>query len=60
MQNIKYLSKEKKDIIKNGESILYTCENDLGNFCEKEVIKHNGKYYKIQAVNKRIIEFVEV
>ena len=60
MQNIKNLSKEKKEILKNAESILYTCKNDLGNFHEKEVIKHNGKYYRVQAVNKQITEFVEV
>ena len=60
MQNIKNLSKEKKEILKNGESILYTCKNDLGNLREKEVIKYNGKYYRVQAVNKQITEFVEV
>lgn len=37
MQNIKNLSKEKKEILENAESILYACKNDLGNFREKEV-----------------------
>ena len=60
MQNIRNLSKENKEILENAESILYTCKNDLGNFHEKEVIKHNGKYYRVQAVNKQITEFVEV
>ena len=60
MQNIKNLSKEKKDILIDAESILYTCKRSLGNFYEKEVIKHNGKYYRVQAVNKQITEFVEV
>ena len=60
MQNIKNLSEEKKEIFENAESILYACKNDLGNFREKEVIKCNGKYYRVQAVNKQITEFVEV
>ena len=63
MQNIKNLSKEKKDILNDAESILYTCytcKRYLGNLYEKEVIKYNGKYYRVQAVNKQITEFVEV
>ena len=27
---------------------------------EKEVIKSHGRYYRVQAVNKQITEFVEV
>ena len=60
MRNIKNLSKEKKDILNDAVSILYTCKRYLGNLYEKEVIKYNGKYYRVQAVNKQITEFVEV
>lgn len=60
MRNLKYLSKEKMEIVNNGESILYTCKNDLGNFQEKEVIKYQGKFYRVQAINKKVTEFVEV
>lgn len=60
MQNLKRTTKEQKGILSNAESILYTCKNDLGNFVEKEVIKSNGKYYRIQATNKQITEFTEV
>lgn len=54
------MSKEQKEILSNAESILYTCRNDLGNFVEREVVKSNGKYYRIQATNKHLVEFVEV
>ena len=60
MKNLKRTTKEQKEILSNAESILYTCKNDLGNFAESEVIKSNGKYYRIQATNKRITEFTEV
>lgn len=60
MRNIKYLKKDKKEILENSESILYTRENKLGNFIEREVIKYKGKFYRIQAINKKITEFVEV
>lgn len=60
MQNLKNTTKEQKEILNNAESILYTCKNDLGNFMEKEVIKHNEKFYRVQATNKHIIEFIEV
>ena len=60
MKNLKKVTKEQKEILSNAESILYTCENDLGNFMEKEVIKSNGKFYRIQATNKHITEFTEV
>ena len=60
MQNLKNTTKEQKEILSNYESILYTCKNDLGNFIESEVIKNNGKYYRIQATNKHITEFTEV
>ena len=60
MQNLKRTTKEQKEILSNYESILYTCKNDLGNFIESEVIKINGKYYRLQATNKHITEFTEV
>ena len=60
MQNLKNTTKEQKEILSNYESILYTCKNDLGNFIESEVIKSNGKYYRIQSTNKHITEFMEV
>ena len=60
MQNLKRITKEQKEILSNAESILYACKNDLGNFIESEVIKSNGKYYRIQATNKYITEFTEV
>ena len=60
MQNLKNTTKEQKEILSNAESILYTCKNDLGNFIESEVIKSNGKYYRIHATNKHITEFTEV
>lgn len=60
MQNLKNTTKEQKEILSNYESILYTCKNDLGNFIELEVIKSNGKYYRIQTTNKHITEFTEV
>lgn len=60
MKNLKRTTKEQKKILSNAESILYTCKNDLGNFIESEVIKSNGKYYRIQTTNKLITEFTEV
>lgn len=60
MKNLKKVSEEQKQILNDAVSILYFCQNDLGNFIEKEVIKSNGKYYRIQATNKHITEFVEV
>ena len=60
MQNLKRTTKDQKEILSNAESILYTCKNDLGNFMEKEVIKSNGKYYRIQTTNKHITEFTEI
>ena len=60
MQNLKNTTKEQKEILSNYESILYTCKNDLGNLIESEVIKNNGKYYRIKATNKHITEFVQV
>ena len=60
MKNLKNTTKEQKEILSNYESILYTCKNDLGNFMESEVIKSNGKYYRIHATNKQITEFTEV
>ena len=60
MQNLKRTTKVQKEILSNAESILYTCKNDLGNFMETEVIKSNGKYYRIQSTNKYITEFTEV
>ena len=60
MQNLKNTTKEQEKILSNYESILYTCKNDLGNFMESEVIKSDGKYYRIRATNKHITEFAEV
>ena len=60
MKNLKNTTKEQKEILSNAESILYTCKNDLGNFIESEVIKSNGKYYRIKANNKHMKEFTEV
>ena len=60
MEGLKNLKKGQKEILKNSESILYTRKIDLGNLCEKEVIKHENKFYRIQATNKKVIEFVEV
>lgn len=60
MNNLKNLTKEQREICTKGESILYICENDLGNLKEAEVIKHGGKYYRIHACNKHIKEFIEV
>ena len=60
MQNLKNTIKEQEKILSNYESILYTCKNDLGNLIESEVIKSNGKYYRIHATNKHITEFTEV
>lgn len=60
MQNLKRTTKEQKKILSNAEIILYTCKNDLGNFIESEVIKSNGKYYRIRSTNKHITEFTEV
>lgn len=60
MNNLKNLTKEQREICEAGERILYTCENDLGNLIESEVIKHNSKYYRVRACNKHIKEFVEM
>ena len=60
MNNLKNLTIEQHEICEKGESILYTCENDLGNFKESEVIKHGGRYYRVRACNKHIKEFIEV
>ena len=60
MKNLKNTTKEQNEILSNYESILYTCKNDLGNFMESEVIKSDGKYYRIRATNKHITEFAEV
>ena len=60
MKNIKNTTKEQKKILSNAKSILYTCKNDLGNFIESEVIKSDGKYYRLRATNKHITEFAEV
>lgn len=57
---MKNLSKTQKEILQNGESILYTCKNELGNLYEKEVVKHDGNFYRVQATNKKITEFVGV
>ena len=53
MKNLKNttITKEQKKILSNAESILYSCENDLGNFIEKEFIKRrifaNDIYYPL-------------
>lgn len=60
MINLKEISKEQREICEKGESILYVCKNNLGNFDESEVIKHGGRYYRICACNKHIKEFAEV
>ena len=60
MINLKGISKEQREICAKGESILYGCKNNLGNFEESEVIKHGGKYYRICACNKHIKEFKAV
>ena len=60
MINLNGISKEQREICTKGESILYVCKNNLGNFEESEVIKHGGKYYRICACNKHIKEFTEV
>lgn len=60
MNNLKNLTKEQREICAKGESVLYACKNNLGNFEESEVIKHGGKYYRIHSCNKHIEEFVEV
>ncbi len=60
MRNLKKLTPEQKQVIETGESILYTCENYLGNFKEQEVLKHDGKYYRVQACNKHLTEYTEV
>lgn len=57
MQNLRGITTDQKHIIENSTSILYTCKNKSGNLNEKEVIKHNGKFYKITAVNKKLTEF---
>lgn len=60
MRNIKYARRWKRKIMENAESIMYACRNDDGNFEEREVVKYNGKYYRIEALNKRLKEFTEV
>lgn len=67
MRNIKNITSnqlritpEQREVLESGESILYTCENYLGNFKEKEVLKYNGKYYRVQACNKILTEYTEV
>lgn len=67
MRNIKNITSnqmritpEQRKVLESGESILYTCENYLGNFMEKEVIKYEGKYYRVQACNKFLSEYTEV
>lgn len=60
MQNLKNTTQEQNEILSDYESILYTCKNELGNFIEKEVIKHNDDFYKIVATNKHIREFKRV
>jgi len=60
MRNLKKITEEQKVICSSGKSIMYTCENKLGNFMEEEVIKHAGKFYHIKACNKHIEEFMEV
>lgn len=60
MKGLIVVTQEQKEILSNAESILYTRKNDLGNIVEREIIKSNGKYYRIQATNKYITEFVEV
>lgn len=60
MKLLKDITAEQKEVIGNATSILYTCKNDLGNLQEKEVIKHNDKFYRIAATNKHITEFTEV
>lgn len=61
MRNIKWVRKWKKEIIDNAESIMYARHRDINNnLQEREVIKYNGKYYRIEAWNKRLTEFTEV
>ena len=67
MRNIKNITSnqlritpEQREVLESGESILYTCENYLGNFKEKEVLKYDGKYYRVQASNKILTEYTEV
>ena len=67
MRNIKNITSnqlritpEQREVLESGESILYTCENYLGNFKEKEVLKYDGKYYRVQASNKIFTEYTEV
>ena len=67
MRNIKNITSnqlritpEQREVLESGESILYTCENYLGNFKEKEVLKYDGKYYRVQASNKILTGYTEV
>lgn len=60
MDNLKQLTVEQKDILEKSISILYTCKNESGNLQEKEVIKHKEKFYRITAINKKVVEFIEV
>lgn len=67
MRNIKNITSnqmritsEQREVLESGESILYTCESYLGNFIEKEVLKYDGKYYRVQACNKILSEYIEV
>jgi len=60
MENIKYISKDKREILERGDSILYSRKNELGNLIEKEVIKFGNKFYRVSATNKRLTEFVQV
>lgn len=67
MRNIKNITSnqlritpEQREVLESGESILYTCENYLGNFMETEILKCDGKYYRVRACNKFLTEYTEV
>lgn len=60
-RNIKYAKKWQKEIIENAESVMYACRRDeFGDLERREVIKCNGKYYRIETLNRRLKEFTEV
>lgn len=57
---LKYKTKEQKEINENGRVILEKRWYDMGNLEESQVVKHGGKYYLIEVVNKNIRKFEEV
>lgn len=58
--NLKHKTKKQKEVNTNGITILQKSLFNLGNLEESQVVKHDGKYYLIEAVNKNIRKFEEV